>query len=1013
MQKKVQITLKLFSIVTLTILLFGCATMSIQQPRYDYTGMDHATKVIHKRAEKFARDCVKNGDPIQISRGLRIDSLTVNRHDKEIDVYYNWVLGQVPYRQETVSDVYDAFKKDLGLRYRNYDVQVYSKKCPVEELVPNLYRKPGIALDSTRMVRQCAEITPVVHNISKPWRPTAGLYNRNIALWHSHGWYYEKRLNRWEWQRARVYQIVEDLFPMSFTVPYLIPMLENAGANVFVARERDFQTNEVIVDNDTSSPGSEYYEKSSDPGGGFLSGPDSAGFAIGRPPYGSGQNPFRLGTYRHLKTDSVTTSEVDFIPDFQEDGKYSVTIAFASLGNSVDDARYTVYHTGGKTEFLVNQQIGGGTWIYLGTFWFKAGKNPDIGKVVISNASKKNGIITADAVRFGGGMGNIARNGQISKRPRYAEAARYYLQYAGIPDTLVYNVNGDSIDYNDDYQCRGEWVNYLKGAPFGPNKKRDVKGLGIPIDCSLAFHTDAGTTNNDVVVGTLSIFNTDGADTTFHFPDGQSRLASRDLADILQTQITQDIMAKYDPVWNRRALWDRGYSEAYRPNVPAALLELLSHHNFLDMKFGNDPRFRFDASRSIYKAYLKFIASTYGTSFVVQPLPVDHFRAILFNKNCVRLQWEPVLDSLETTAVPEKYIVYTRIGDNGFDNGRLVNSNSLTFKYIKPGVIYSFKVTAVNAGGESFPSEVLSVCYVDSLNKPALIVNGFDRIAPPAILNTEEYKGFANFWDQGVPDGFDPGFVGAQYEFRDDSPWLDDDSPGHGASHADYECTIVAGNTHDFVKIHGESFRAAGRSFASASDEAVMDGAIDINNYKIVDLLMGEEKLTDSPKPFLPKQFDVFPRAMQNKLVDYCQSGGNLFISGAYIATDPFIYVQDDSISIKFVENNLKYRWRTNYAVKTGGVWSVDSAFLTFGETFQFNTELNPRIYAAEAPDAIEPADSLATTILRYSENNTSAAVAYSGKYRVVAFGFPFETILNKADRDKVMQAVLTFFEQK
>ena len=1014
MKKSNQNALKIFSFVLAGLFLTGCATMSVQKSRYDYQNMDHPTKAVHKSAEKFARDCVRKGEPVSVSRGLKVDSVLVNRQDKKIDVYYNWVLGQVPYREENVQPVYDAFRKELGWRYRNYDVQIYSKKFPVEELVPNFYRKEGTELDQSRMVQKTVEATPIVCNISNPWRPTAGLYQRNIALWHSHGWYYENKLNRWEWQRARVYQIVEDLFPMSFTVSYLIPMLENAGANVFVPRERDLQTSEVIVDNDISTVGCDYIENLQDSSIVIYSGMDSSGFAIGTPPYSSKQNPFRQGTYRYFSTNSVETVSVEFIPDIPEDGNYAITVAYETLKNSIDDVHYTVFHTGGKTDFLVNQQIGGGIWIHLGTFTFKAGKNPDIGKVVVSNKNQNpGGIITVDAVRFGGGMGNISRNGQISGRPRYAEAARYYLQYAGMPDTLVYNLNGDSIDYNDDYQCRGEWVNYLKGAPFGPTKKPDTSGLGIPIDLSLAFHTDAGETRNGVVIGTLSIYNTDGADTSYQFPDGQSRLASRDLADILQTQIVDDIKAKYDPVWNRRALWDRGYSEAWRPNVPAVLLELLSHQNYLDMKFGNDPRFRFDVSRSIYKAFVKFIASEYQTDYVIQPLPVDHFQVLLFDKNCVRLKWKPTFDPLEPTAKAEKYIVYTRIGDNGFDNGRLVNSNAVTFKYIKPGVIYSYKITALNDGGESFPSEILSVCYVDSLKKPVLIVNGFDRVAPPATIETEKYLGFANFWDQGVPDGYDFGYTGEQYDFLSDSRWLDDDSPGHGASYADYECKIVAGNTHDFIINHGKSIVAAGYSFMSASDEAVMDGDVDLGKVKMLDLLMGEEKLTNSPKPYLPKEFDVYPHGLQQRLAKYCQNGGSLFVSGSYIATDPYIYVQDDSMSIRFVEDNLKYRWRTNYAVKTGGVWAVDSTFMVFGETFQFNTELNPHIYAAEASDAIEPADSTAMTILRYSENNSSAAVAYSGKNRVVSFGFPFETILNKADRDKVMRAVLTFFERK
>ena len=147
--------------------------------------------------------------------------------------------------------------------------------------------------------------------------------------------------------------------------------------------------------------------------------------------------------------------------------------------------------------------MGGGTWIYLDKFSFAPGINPEQGRVVqLNKGSKRGRTITADAVRFVGGMGNIVRNGATSGRPRYQEAARYYLQYAGMPDTLVWKLN-DSNDYNDDYQSRGEWVNYLMGAPSGPRNNRKAKGLGIPVDLSLAFHTDAGITENDTVIGTL------------------------------------------------------------------------------------------------------------------------------------------------------------------------------------------------------------------------------------------------------------------------------------------------------------------------------------------------------------------------------------------------------------------------------------------------------------------------------------------------------------------------------
>ncbi len=87
--------------------------------------------------------------------------------------------------------------------------------------------------------------------------PEGGLSGKSIALWHSHGYYFEMNLDRWEWQRARLFGTVEDISVMGYVLPYLTRMLENAGANVFLPRERDTQTNEVIVDNDISDGASE------------------------------------------------------------------------------------------------------------------------------------------------------------------------------------------------------------------------------------------------------------------------------------------------------------------------------------------------------------------------------------------------------------------------------------------------------------------------------------------------------------------------------------------------------------------------------------------------------------------------------------------------------------------------------------------------------------------------------------------------------------------------------------
>ena len=73
----------------------------------------------------------------------------------------------------------------------------------------------------------------------RPMPITKGLDNRVIALWQSHGKYYDQSQQRWKWQRPRLFGTVEDLFSQGYVMPYLLPMLENAGAYVMSPRERD------------------------------------------------------------------------------------------------------------------------------------------------------------------------------------------------------------------------------------------------------------------------------------------------------------------------------------------------------------------------------------------------------------------------------------------------------------------------------------------------------------------------------------------------------------------------------------------------------------------------------------------------------------------------------------------------------------------------------------------------------------------------------------------------------
>ena len=110
-----------------------------------------------------------------------------------------------------------------------------------------------------------------------------------------------------------------------------------------------------------------------------------------------------------IKTAHKESPTALWMPEIPEDGWYWVSIAYATEKKSVPDAKYTVRHSAGETTFLVNQQMGGGTWIYLGQFYFRKGADAEHASVVLSNESDHKGVVVADAVRFGGGMGNVAR----------------------------------------------------------------------------------------------------------------------------------------------------------------------------------------------------------------------------------------------------------------------------------------------------------------------------------------------------------------------------------------------------------------------------------------------------------------------------------------------------------------------------------------------------------------------------------------------------------------------------
>lgn len=829
---------------------------------------------------------------------------------------------------------------------------------------------------------------PLTTNVSKPYRITAGLAGRHLSVWASHGLYYEAKRNSWQWQRPPLFGTNEDLFTPTIVLPYLIPMLEKSGAIVLSPRERDLQTEEVIVDNDAKN--SHLYKEKN--GLHHWRNTSSNGFANPRATYVDGENPFKMGTARMARTvkQEDKRSEIAFIPQIKNKGKKAVYVCYQTLPESTNNAQYTVYHKGQATTFSVNQRMGGGTWVYLGTFDFAEGCSKN-NCVVLNNVCSKDGVVTADAVRFGGGMGNIRRGESVSGMPRALEGARYAAQWYGAPQE-VYSSKEGRDDYGDDVNARALISNWWAGSSvFLPTKQ----GLGIPIELCLGIHSDAGADRRSKnIVGSLAIC-------TSYFNDGRlgtgvTRNLSVSFAESLLETIHHDLNRKFGR-WEVRELIDKNYSETRMPEIPSAILETLSHQNFPDMRLGHDPNFKFALARAVYKSILRFMCNQHGTAATVTPLAPSYFHINYLYNGQIKLGWRETNDELEPTAKPTGYILYTAVDSAGFDNGRLVKQNEIELS-LHPHSTYHFKVAAVNEGGESFTSETLSAYYQPEATSTFLVVDGFDRLSSPAVIDTQQLQGFDLNEDLGVSLGTQAAWIGFQLNFNKWAAGVDG-WQGLGYSDTSMQGQLVAGNNQNTVQTHVEDIAAMRKyNVVSTSMKAIEKGLCNLSRYQCVDIALGLQR-NDGHSLV---NYKTFTPIAQKLIREYANNNGRLIVSGAYVGTD-----MRDSLEQVFLSDVFKASF--DGAVKTDTLLAAIRPLASDTDSIAQDSVVallykspNAVHYAPTKVDVLTPLDG-ATTGYRYT-GWWSASVAYvAGNRRSHIFGFPLECIKDSEDRRRIM----------
>ena len=539
----------------------------------------------------------------------------------------------------------------------------------------------------------------------------------------------------------------------------------------------------------------------------------------------------------------------------------------------------------------------------------------------------------------------------VSGMPQWTEGARYWLKHEKT-SSAIWNLY-DGNEYKDDMKCRPMWVNSLK----------------TPVDLCLALHTDGQDSGNDsTIIGTLCIYTAKDDDGKTVLQDGQDReTVNRNLADWIQTQLTEDL--RYiAPEWTRRQLKEANYCESRVPTIPSVLVEILSHKNLADMKYGLDPKFRFTAARALYKGMLRFLK---GYNTIVQPLPVQQ----LGISRAGLLTWTAPKDPIEPTAKPTYYMVYVQADEGEWDVQQVEKKCELQMD-LKRGVRYTIYVVAGNDGGLSMPSPVISAYLSEQEQAPmALIIDAFDDVYGPEWFTDSLYAGIVP-GSFACEDRFSCAYIGEQWDFIRSHPWINDDNCGWGACYRDHAGTITIGNTRDWSAQHGRVLRELGISYVSTTAQQITNDQWQKGNgkYDIVDIVCGRQR-------------QPLDTTLQALVSSYLDAGGKLLFS-----TDHFSVLDS-----AWTKRYLHAYYYASHASRSGRIFSANKRH------YQIELEPNENQLFTPSPEGLKAVGEGAKSMAIYTDMRCPAAVGYQPSAsndslltcKTLVFGFPLEAVNN------------------
>lgn len=684
-------------------------------------------------------------------------------------------------------------------------------------------------------------------------QPQGALTGASIFLAPGHGWWYG---TSWATQRSATYEIIEDHLNAEIVLQYLARYLWNAGARVYTCRERDLNPNMVIVDNSDTGYSETGTWQTETVSGAYQGGLRKAATITGAP-----------------------TATAVFTPNVPEEGMYAVYVWYRpATAATTTDAQFLIRHTGGTTAWIQDQNRDGRTWKYVGTYHFDKGSNPDTGSVVITNQSAAAGnFVVADAIRLGGGMGEYTPPGApgTSGRPRFEEAGTYHAGFMGYSYTL----------------------DRVAGMPNYAAWEHETWESGTSVYLSLHNNAAGGT----------------GTETYYSATAGVA--GSKELAEAVQAEIIRDVRAGWYASWANRGVKTSNLTEivsSSNSEMPAALTEIgFFDRPDRDVFYLKEAEFSNICARAIYQGMVNFYTTYYSARFTnttLLPEPPVNTAARNHPDGGVLISWDaPPFNTGNgyLGGAATRYKVYRSRNGKGFDNGTETTQTNLRLtEGFQPGEVWFFRVAALNAGGESFPSEVLAV-RIRQTSPLVLLVNGFDRLD----------RG-QNVMERDRQSGRD---ISRQYLWKM--------------------------NTRDYLISHATAVAAAEFDFDSASHKAIAAGRIALGDYAAVFWCAGEQ---GGPNPIVDVAYD--PVAIESncrtRLGNYLDAGGRLFLSGSEIAQN----LGGAGKDVAFLNNRLRAAHAANSA--TGYTVQGADGGIFEGITFSFDDGNGPT-YKVESADVL------------------------------------------------------------